>query len=45
MGLAPKLGRDKAHDVLYAICHDPAMDEKSLTDLLLARNMGSHRQQ
>ncbi len=37
MGLAPKLGRDKAHDVLYAICHDPAMGEKSLTDLLLAR--------
>src|ERR1700677_227673 len=35
MGLAPKLGRDKAHDVLYAICHDPAMGEKSLTDLLL----------
>src|SRR5271156_173225 len=37
MGLAPKLGRDRAHDVLYAICHDPAMGEKSLTDLLLAR--------
>ena len=37
MGLAPKLGRDKAHDVLYAICHDPAMGDKSLTDLLLAR--------
>jgi len=37
MGLAPKLGRDRAHDVLYAICHDPAMSEKSLTDLLLAR--------
>ena len=36
MGLAPKLGRDKAHDVLYTICHDPAMGEKSLTDLLLA---------
>src|SRR5271155_139275 len=34
MGLAPKLGRDRAHDVLYAICHDPAMGEKSLTDLL-----------
>ena len=37
MGLAPKLGQDKAHDVLYAICQDPAMGEKSLADLLLAR--------
>ncbi len=38
MGLAPKLGRDKAHDVLYEICHDPAMGNKSLADLLLARD-------
>lgn len=37
MGLAPKMGRDKAHDVLYAICHDPKMGEQSLTDFLLAR--------
>jgi 3-carboxy-cis,cis-muconate cycloisomerase len=37
MGLAPRLGRDKAHDVLYAIIHDPAMGDRSLTDMLLAR--------
>jgi 3-carboxy-cis,cis-muconate cycloisomerase len=38
MGLAPKMGRDKAHDVLYAIIHSPAMGEKSLADMLLARD-------
>jgi 3-carboxy-cis,cis-muconate cycloisomerase len=32
---APKLGRDKAHDVLYAIIHDPAMGDKSLAEMLL----------
>jgi 3-carboxy-cis,cis-muconate cycloisomerase len=37
MGLAPKMGRDKAHDVLYAIIHDPAMGNKSLAEMLLAR--------
>jgi 3-carboxy-cis,cis-muconate cycloisomerase len=37
MALAPTMGRDKAHDVLYAIIHDPAMDEKSLTEMLLER--------
>jgi 3-carboxy-cis,cis-muconate cycloisomerase len=35
MALAPKMGRDKAHDVLYAIIHDPAMGDKSLTEMLL----------
>jgi 3-carboxy-cis,cis-muconate cycloisomerase len=38
MALAPKMGRDKAHDVLYAIIHDPAMDEKSLAEMLLRRD-------
>jgi 3-carboxy-cis,cis-muconate cycloisomerase len=37
MGLAPKMGRDKAHDILYAIIHDPAMGNKSLAEMLLAR--------
>jgi 3-carboxy-cis,cis-muconate cycloisomerase len=37
MGLAPKMGRDKALDVLYAIIHDPAMGNKSLAQMLLAR--------
>lgn len=37
MGLAPKLGRDKAHDVLYAIIHDPQMGDRSLAEMLLAR--------
>jgi 3-carboxy-cis,cis-muconate cycloisomerase len=37
MALAPKMGRDKAHDVLYAIIHDPAMGDKSLADMLLRR--------
>ena len=37
MGLAPKIGRDKAHDVLYAIIHDPAMGDKSLAEMLLER--------
>jgi 3-carboxy-cis,cis-muconate cycloisomerase len=35
MALAPKMGRDKAHDVLYAIIHDPAMGDKGLTEMLL----------
>ncbi len=37
MGLAPKMGRDKAHDVLYAIIHDPAMANRSLAEMLLDR--------
>jgi len=37
MGLAPKMGRDKAHDVLYAIIHDPTMGDKSLAEMLLER--------
>ena len=37
MALAPKMGRDKAHDVLYAIIHDPAMGDESLADVLLRR--------
>jgi 3-carboxy-cis,cis-muconate cycloisomerase len=38
MALAPKMGRDKAHDVLYEIIHDPAMGDKSLADILLGRD-------
>ncbi len=38
MALASKMGRDKAHDVLYAIIHDPAMGDKSLADMLLGRD-------
>jgi 3-carboxy-cis,cis-muconate cycloisomerase len=38
MGLAPKMGRDKAHDVLYAIIHDPALGNKSLAEMLLRRD-------
>ena len=38
MGLAPKMGRERAHDVLYAIIHDPAMGDKSLAEMLLARD-------
>ena len=37
MGLAPKMGRDKAHDVLYAIIHNPAMGDKSLAEMLLGQ--------
>ena len=32
------MGRDRAHDVLYAIIHDPAMGDKSLAEMLLARD-------
>jgi adenylosuccinate lyase len=32
------MGRDKAHDVLYAIIHDPAMGDKGLTEMLLGRD-------
>jgi len=32
------MGRDRAHDVLYAIIHDPAMADKSLAEMLLARD-------
>jgi 3-carboxy-cis,cis-muconate cycloisomerase len=37
MGLAPKMGQTKAHDILYAIIHDPALGDKSLEEALLAR--------
>lgn len=37
MGLAPKMGQTKAHDILYAIIHDPARGDKSLEAALLAR--------
>ena len=37
MGLAPKMGRDKAHDTLYAIVHDTASEGRDLADLLLVR--------
>jgi 3-carboxy-cis,cis-muconate cycloisomerase len=38
MGLAPAMGRDKAHDVLYAIIHDPAIGDRSLAAMLLERD-------
>ncbi len=37
MGLAPAMGQTKAHDILYAIIHDPATGDKSLEEMLLAR--------
>jgi len=37
MGLAPAMGRDKAHDVVYEVCHDPASQGKELAELLLRR--------
>jgi 3-carboxy-cis,cis-muconate cycloisomerase len=37
MGLAPKMGRDKAHDVLYAMIHHSAMSGKSLAEMLCGR--------
>jgi 3-carboxy-cis,cis-muconate cycloisomerase len=37
MGLAPVMGRDKAHDVIYELVHDPASQGKNLANLLLQR--------
>jgi 3-carboxy-cis,cis-muconate cycloisomerase len=37
MGLAPVMGRDKAHDVIYDLVHDPASHGKDLAELLLQR--------
>ena len=36
MRLAPAMGRDEAHDVLYRICHDPAIEDKGFAEMLLA---------
>ena len=35
MALAPKMGRDEAHDALYEIVHKPEAEGKTLVDLLL----------
>ena len=37
MGLAPVMGRDKAHDVIYELVHDPASQGKNLAERLLQR--------
>jgi len=43
MRLAPELGRDKAHDVIYAICHAPDIDEKGFATLLMEHeDVASH---
>ena len=34
MGLAPKLGRDRAHDLVYELVHKPGNEETPLSDLL-----------
>src|SRR5574341_222662 len=34
MGLAPHLGRQRAHDLVYDICRDAAVSGKALVDLL-----------
>jgi 3-carboxy-cis,cis-muconate cycloisomerase len=34
MGLAPKLGRGRAHDVVYGACKKAIEEEKSLLDVL-----------
>ena len=36
MALAPRMGRDEAHDALYKIVHAPDAENKALADLLLA---------
>jgi 3-carboxy-cis,cis-muconate cycloisomerase len=37
MGLAPKLGRQPAHDEVYAACRDALATDGALIDALLAR--------
>jgi 3-carboxy-cis,cis-muconate cycloisomerase len=34
MGLAPKLGRDRAHDLVYELCHKTGNEGTPLSDLL-----------
>ncbi|KAK5074320.1 hypothetical protein LTS08_005274 [Lithohypha guttulata] len=34
MGLGPKIGRQRAHDVVYDLCREAVLSEKSLLDLL-----------
>ncbi|CAA16998.1 fumarate lyase superfamily, unknown specificity, bacterial 3-carboxy-cis,cis-muconate cycloisomerase related [Schizosaccharomyces pombe] len=36
MALAPKLGRDEAHDLVYRLCHLSIQENKPLVELLLA---------
>ena len=36
MALAPRMGRDQAHDIIYEIVHAPDAEGKSLADLLTA---------
>ena len=36
MGLAPYLGREKAHDLVYDLCRDAIREERPLLDLLAA---------
>jgi 3-carboxy-cis,cis-muconate cycloisomerase len=36
MGLAPHLGREKAHDLVYDLCRDAIREERPLLDLLAA---------
>ena len=38
MGLAPHLGRQKAHDVVYAACKESIEGDKSLADVLLTKD-------
>src|SRR5277367_5547267 len=35
MGLAPALGRDRAHDLVYELCHRAGAERTPLSDLLL----------
>ena len=34
MGLAPTLGRDRAHDLVYAVCRQALEQERPLAELL-----------
>jgi 3-carboxy-cis,cis-muconate cycloisomerase len=34
MGLAPALGRDRAHDLVYELCHRAGSDSTPLSELL-----------
>lgn len=43
MGLAPKLGRQAAHDVVYDACRAAAESGRSLLELLCANDLiGAH---
>jgi 3-carboxy-cis,cis-muconate cycloisomerase len=37
MGLAPKMGRQKAHDVVYEACKESIEEKRALVDVLLGR--------